>query len=146
MRSLGTTIVRRLTLAIYALFGLAAFTAAVAVIGFTVVMVALHVWRSDPPKAAIGAIHCHWNGRYLVARGAVLNFGGHEATFDIRPEISVAGAGSLTSREDDFVSVKAGRVREWRWTNGRTGVPSGSAVRQCSARVFVPRGDGADGD
>ena len=138
MRSLGATIGRRLTLAIYAVFGLAAFAAAVVVIGFAVVMVAVHVWRSDPPKAAIGAIHCHWNGRHLVARGAVLNFGGHDATFDVQPEISVAGAGSLTSREDDFVSVKAGRVRAWRWSDGDTGVPPGSTVRRCSARVFFP--------
>ena len=130
----------------YAVFGLAAFTAAVVVIGFTVVTVALHVWRSDPPKAAIGAIHCHWNGRYLIARGAVLNFGGHDATFDVQPEIAVAGAGSVTLREDDFVSVKAGRVREWRWTTGHAGVPSGTAVRQCSARVFYPRHEEGGGD
>lgn len=144
MRSLGASIWRRLTIAIELAIGAAAVTAAVAVIGFTVVAVALHVWRSDPPKAAISGIRCHWDGRYLRARGAVLNFGGRDATFDVRPDVALTGRGVLSVREEDFVTVRAGAVREWRWLDGHTRVPSGAAVTRCSASVFYPGGGEGD--
>ena len=126
--------------------GAAAVTAAVVAIAFVVFLVARHVWRSDPPRAAIGGIRCHWNGRYLIARGVVVNVGDRGATFDIEPDIAVSGRGSLTSREDDFVAVRAGARRPWRWTNGHAGVPSGTAVTRCSASIVAPRRGGEPGD
>lgn len=141
------SIVRLLTTGFQVAMGAAAVIAAVVVIGFAVVMVALRVWRSDPPKAAIGGIRCHWHGRYLIARGTVLNFGGRDATFDVRPDIEVPGRGSLAPRDDDFISVRAGALRTWRWTDGDTGVAPGTAVSRCSATVFSPsRGEGESGD
>jgi hypothetical protein len=140
------SLVRALTTAIDVAIGVASVTAAVVVIAFTVVTLALHIWRSEPsPRAAITRIRCRWNGRYLIAQGTVVNFGDRDATFDVRPDVEVPGRGSLAPREDDFVAVRAGATRTWRWTNGHTGVPSGTAVRRCSATVFFPsRGEGDD--
>jgi hypothetical protein len=43
--------------------GLTSVTAAVVVIGFTVVVVSLHIWRSEPlPNGVIRGVRCHWNG------------------------------------------------------------------------------------
>ncbi|HEY2868885.1 MAG TPA: hypothetical protein VGJ11_05220 [Gaiellales bacterium] len=59
MRSAGRIPTAAIDLAI----GLTSVTAAVVVIGFTVVVVSLHIWRSEPlPNGVIRGVRCHWNG------------------------------------------------------------------------------------
>lgn len=142
MRSL----VRILTAAIDLLIGVASVTAAVVVIAFTVVVVSLHVWRSEPlPNGAIRGVRCHWNGPWLIARGMVANLSDQDATFTVEPDVAVAGGRSVAPNETDFVSVRAGSARAWRWTNDTAPVPPGTRVTRCSATVLPPsRGEGDD--
>lgn len=98
----------------------------------------------DRPRATMGPVRCHWHGRWLIARGPVLNVGDRDATFDVEPDIAVGGGRALTPNLMAFVAVRAGRAREWRWADGDTGVPSGTPVTRCSATVSFPSGEGED--
>jgi hypothetical protein len=140
------SLVRILTAAIDLLIGVASVTAAVVVIAFTVVVVSLHVWRSEPlPNGAIRGVRCHWNGPWLIARGMVANLSDQDATFTVEPDVAVAGGRSVAPNETDFVSVRAGSARAWRWTNDTAPVPPGTRVTRCSATVLPPsRGEGDD--
>ena len=142
MRSLA----RWLTTAIDLAIGVASVTAAVVVIGFAVVVVSLHVWRSEPPpNGAIRGVRCHWNGHWLIARGMVANLSDQDATFTVQPDVAVAGGKSVAPNESDFVAVRAGSARPWRWTNDHAPVPPGTRVTRCAATVLPPsRGEGDD--
>jgi hypothetical protein len=97
------------------------------------------------PRAAIVGVRCHWHGRYLIARGTVVNLSGRDTTFHVGPDIAVAGAGSVTRNTVDYIPVRGDGTREWRWTSRATGVPSGTRVTRCSAAVSRPRtGEGDD--
>jgi hypothetical protein len=97
------------------------------------------------PKAVIVGVRCHWHGRYLIARGTVVNLSGRDTTFHVQPDIAVAGAGSVSRNVVDYLAVRGDGTREWRWTSRYTGVPSGTTVMRCSATVSRPRrGEGDD--
>ena len=98
----------------------------------------------DRPRATMGPVRCHWHGRWLIARGPVVNVSDRDATFDVEPDVAVAGGGSLAPNLMEFVPVRAGRAREWRWTDGDTGVPSGTPITRCSATVSYPSREGDD--
>src|SRR6185437_16033710 len=90
------SLARWLTTAIDLAIGVASVTAAVVVIGFAVVVVSLHVWRSEPlPNGAIRGVRCHWNGHWLIARGMVANLSDQDATFAVQPDVAVAGGKSV---------------------------------------------------
>jgi hypothetical protein len=100
--------------------------------------------HTDPPRATMGPVRCHWHGRWLIARGPVVSLSDRDATFVVVPQIAVAGVGRR-SRETDAVHVRGYAATEWRWTDGDTGVPSGTAVTRCSATVSFPsRNEGED--
>lgn len=142
MRSLS----RWLTTAIDLAIGAASVAAAVVVIGFTVVVVSLHVWRSEPlPNGAIRGVRCHWNGHWLIARGMVANLSDQDARFTVAPYVVVRGGKSVAPNESDSIAVRAASARPWRWTNDNAPVPPGTRVTHCAATVLPPsRGEGDD--
>ena len=100
--------------------------------------------HADPPRATMGPVRCHWHGRWLIARGPVVNLSDRDATFIVVPQIAVAGAGRH-GRETDAVHIRGYAAAEWRWTDGDTGVPSGTALTRCGATVSFPsRNEGDD--
>jgi hypothetical protein len=114
-------------------------------LALVIAAIAFAATRPGPaPRAAIRGVWCHWHGRYLIARGTVVNLSDRDATFTVRPDIVVVGVGRLAPNVEDFVAVGAGGSREWRWTDRSTGVPSGTAVTGCAATVSFPRGNPED--
>jgi hypothetical protein len=140
------SVVRIFTAAIDLAIGVASVTAAVVVIAFTVVVVSLHVWRSEPlPNDAIRGVRCHWNGPWLIARGMVANLSDQDATFIVESDVAVAGGRSVAPNETDSLSVRAGSARIWRWTSDNAPLRPGTRVTRCSATVLPPsRGEGDD--
>lgn len=129
------SLARWLTIAIDLAIGVASVTAAVVAIAFVVFLVTRHVWRSEPPpRGAILGVRCHWNGPWLIARGTVVNLSDHDASFEVLPNVAVAGRGGFPREEDD-VSVRRRATRGWRWTSDRKSEASGTPVSRCSARV-----------
>jgi hypothetical protein len=137
---------RILTAAIDLAIGLTSVTAAVVVIGFTVVVVSLHIWRSEPlPNGVIRGVRCHWNGPWLIARGTVANLSDQDATFTVQPRVTVGGGRSIAPNESDPIAIRAASARTWRWTNDSAPVPPGTRVTRCAATVLPPsRGEGDD--
>jgi hypothetical protein len=99
--------------------------------------------HTDPPRARMGPVRCHWHGRWLIARGPVVNVSDRDATFVVAPQIAIMGIGRH-ARETDAVHVRGYAAAEWRWTDGATGVPSGSPVTRCSATVSFRSREGGD--
>ena len=100
--------------------------------------------HTDPPRATMGPVRCHWHGRWLIARAPVVNVSDRDATFVVVPRIAIAGIGR-DARETDAVHVRGYAAAEWRWTDGNTGVPSGTPITRCSAAVSSPsRNEGDD--
>ena len=100
--------------------------------------------HADPPRATMGPVRCHWHGRWLIARAPVVNVSDRDATFVVVPRIAVAGT-RRHAHETDGVYVRGYAAAEWRWTDGDTGVPPGTAVTRCSATVSSPsRNEGDD--
>ena len=98
----------------------------------------------DPPRAVMGPIRCHWHGRWLIARGPVVNLSDRDVSFVVVPHIAVAGM-PRQAHETDGVDVRGYSAAEWRWTDGDTGVPSGTEITRCSATVSSPgRNEGED--
>jgi hypothetical protein len=99
--------------------------------------------HTDPPRARMGPVRCHWHGRWLTARGSVVNVSDRDATFVVVPQIAIMGV-RRHARETDAVRVRGYAATEWRWTDGATGTPSGSPVTRCSATVSFPSRQGDD--
>jgi len=141
------SLARWLTTAIDLAIGVASVTAAVVVIGFAVVVVSLHVWRSEPlPNGAIRGVRCHWNGHWLIARGMVANLSDQDATFAVQPDVAVAGGKSVAPNESDFVAVRAGSARPWRWTLPalwRSAPSTAVSTKSSSARTGGTRSRGS---
>ena len=66
-----------------------------------------------------------------------------DATFLVVPRIAIAGVGRH-AHETDAVHVRGYAAAEWRWTDGNTGVPSGTPITRCSAMVSFPRRNEGD--
>jgi hypothetical protein len=140
------SVFRVLTAAIDVAIGVASVTAAVVVIAFTVIVVSLHVWRSEPlPNGAIRGVRCHWNGPWLIARGTVANLSDQDAAFTVEPDLAAGGRRRVAPYETDSLSVPAASARTWRWTDDNIRVPPGTPITRCAATVLPPsRGEGDD--
>jgi hypothetical protein len=97
----------------------------------------------DPPRAVMGPIRCHWHGRWLIARGPVVNLSDRDVNFRVVPQIAVAGM-VRHARETGGVDVRGYAAAEWRWTDGNTREPSGTPVTRCAATVSFPGRDEGD--
>jgi len=145
VRSLRTTVPNALATVLYVAVMAAAVLAAVFVIAFSVFVVARHVWRSQPPpRGAMVGMRCHWNGPWLIARGTVVNLGDRDATFAVRPDVTVAGGRSVAANESEYIPVRGGSGHAWRWTNDHAPVPAGTSVTRCSATVSASSGGEGD--